>query len=172
MVFVGSWHPRPHRSRARRGDRADRADLERQRGLADRRGRRPLLRVPEGLCGRLQRPLLGLILVLWLLIGRGLGIEIRHQIDHPLWRIAWDTVFWLSSAALALVFGVALGKVVRGVPLGPDGYFHIERVIAGAPEDVRGGFRWLPMGVAGRGLSGPGHGSRRVATHDRDHLRT
>jgi cytochrome d ubiquinol oxidase subunit II len=67
----------------------------------------------------------GLILVLWLLIGRGLGIEMRHQIDHPLWRIAWDTVFWLSSAALALVFGVALGNVVRGVPLGPDGYFHL-----------------------------------------------
>jgi cytochrome bd ubiquinol oxidase subunit II len=67
----------------------------------------------------------GLILVLWLLIGRGLGIEMRHQIDHPLWRAAWDTVFWLSSAALAFVFGIALGNVVRGVPLGPDGYFHL-----------------------------------------------
>jgi cytochrome bd ubiquinol oxidase subunit II len=67
----------------------------------------------------------GLILVLWLLIGRGLGIELRHQIDNPLWRSACDTVFWLSSAALALVFGVALGNVVRGVPLGPDGYFHL-----------------------------------------------
>jgi cytochrome d ubiquinol oxidase subunit II len=67
----------------------------------------------------------GLIIVLWLLIGRGLGIEMRHQIDNPLWRAAWDTVFWLSSAALALVFGVALGNVVRGVPLGPDGYFHL-----------------------------------------------
>jgi cytochrome d ubiquinol oxidase subunit II len=68
---------------------------------------------------------LGLILVLWLLIGRGLGIEMRHQIDNPLWRTACDTVFWLSSAALALVFGVALGNVIRGVPLGPDGYFHL-----------------------------------------------
>lgn len=34
-------------------------------------------------------------------------------------------MFWLSSAALAMVFGVALGNVVRGVPLGPDGYFHL-----------------------------------------------
>jgi cytochrome d ubiquinol oxidase subunit II len=65
----------------------------------------------------------GLIIVLWLLVGRGLGIELRHHIDNPLWRAACDTVFWLSSAALALMFGVTLGNVVRGVPLGPDGYF-------------------------------------------------
>jgi cytochrome d ubiquinol oxidase subunit II len=66
---------------------------------------------------------LGLIVVLWLLVGRGLGIELRHQVDNPLWRTACDTVFWLSSAALALVFGVALGNVIKGVPLQADGYF-------------------------------------------------
>jgi cytochrome d ubiquinol oxidase subunit II len=66
---------------------------------------------------------LGLIIVLWLLVGRGLALELRHQIDNPLWHTACDVIFWLSSAALALVFGVALGNVVRGVPLGPDGYF-------------------------------------------------
>jgi cytochrome d ubiquinol oxidase subunit II len=63
--------------------------------------------------------------VLWLLVGRGLGLELRHQVDNPLWRTACDTVFWLSSAAVALVLGVALGNVVRGVPLGRDGYFHL-----------------------------------------------
>jgi cytochrome d ubiquinol oxidase subunit II len=67
----------------------------------------------------------GLVLVLWLLIGRGLSLELRHQVDSPLWREACDTVFWLSSAALAFVFGVALGNVIRGVPLGADGYFHL-----------------------------------------------
>jgi cytochrome d ubiquinol oxidase subunit II len=67
----------------------------------------------------------GLILVLWLLVGRGLGLELRHQIDDPMWRSACDTVFWLASAALVFVLGVALGNVVRGVPLGPDGYFHL-----------------------------------------------
>jgi cytochrome bd ubiquinol oxidase subunit II len=65
----------------------------------------------------------GLIIVLWLLVGRGLGLELRHHVDHPLWRTACDTVFWLSSAALAFMLGVALGNVVRGVPLGPGGYF-------------------------------------------------
>jgi cytochrome d ubiquinol oxidase subunit II len=67
----------------------------------------------------------GLIFVLWLLVARGLALELRHQIVNPLWRSACDVVFTLSSAALALVFGVALGNVVRGVPLNADGYFHL-----------------------------------------------
>jgi len=67
----------------------------------------------------------GLIIVLWLLVGRGLSLELRHQIDNPLWRSACDTVFFLASGALALVFGVALGNVVRGVPLNGDGYFSL-----------------------------------------------
>jgi cytochrome d ubiquinol oxidase subunit II len=68
----------------------------------------------------------GLILVLWLLAGRGLALELRRQLAHPLWHTACDTVWCVSSAALAFVFGVALGNVVRGVPLGPDGSFHLE----------------------------------------------
>lgn len=67
----------------------------------------------------------GLIIVLWLLVGRGLALELRHQLDNPLWRTACDTVFGLSSAGLALVFGVALGNVVRGVPLNAQGYFSL-----------------------------------------------
>jgi cytochrome bd ubiquinol oxidase subunit II len=67
----------------------------------------------------------GLIIVLWLLVGRGLGLEFRHQSQNPLWRIACDTVFWLSSALLAFMLGVALGNVVRGVPLDADGYFRM-----------------------------------------------
>jgi cytochrome d ubiquinol oxidase subunit II len=66
-----------------------------------------------------------MILVLWLLVGRGLGLELRRQIVHPLWHTACDTVFWFCSAALAFVFGVALGNVIRGVPLGRDGFFHM-----------------------------------------------
>src|SRR4051794_26288368 len=80
---------------------------------------------PKAYAGAFSGLYFGLILVLWLLVGRGLALELRHQIDNPLWRTACDTVFWLSSAALTLVFGVALGNVVRGVPLHADGYFHL-----------------------------------------------
>jgi cytochrome d ubiquinol oxidase subunit II len=67
----------------------------------------------------------GLILVLWLLVGRGLALELRHQLEHPMWQSACDVVFSLSSLALAFVFGIALGNVVRGVPLEADGYFFL-----------------------------------------------
>jgi cytochrome d ubiquinol oxidase subunit II len=83
------------------------------------------LAFPKAYAGAFSGLYFGLIIVLWLLVGRGLALELRHQIDNPLWRGACDAVFCLSSAALALVFGVALGNVVRGVPLGPDGYFHL-----------------------------------------------
>jgi cytochrome d ubiquinol oxidase subunit II len=66
---------------------------------------------------------LALMLVLWLLVLRGLGIEFRHGIDHDMWRQAWDVAFSLSSALLALLFGVALGNVLRGVPLDARGEF-------------------------------------------------
>jgi cytochrome bd ubiquinol oxidase subunit II len=68
---------------------------------------------------------LSLMMVLWLLILRGISIEFRSHVDSPLWRPLWSTVFGLASATLALVFGVALGNVVRGVPLDRNGYFFL-----------------------------------------------
>ncbi|HUX67995.1 MAG TPA: cytochrome d ubiquinol oxidase subunit II [Terriglobales bacterium] len=66
---------------------------------------------------------LALMLVLWLLVLRGVAIEFRHQVRHPLWASFWDVVFSLASLLLALLLGVALGNVVRGVPMQQDGYF-------------------------------------------------
>jgi cytochrome d ubiquinol oxidase subunit II len=66
---------------------------------------------------------LPLMMVLWLLVGRALGIELRHQIENPMWKATWDAIFCLSSAALALFFGVALGNVARGVPIDDHGAF-------------------------------------------------
>jgi cytochrome d ubiquinol oxidase subunit II len=80
---------------------------------------------PAAYAGAFSGLYFGLILVLWLLVGRGLALEFRHQIDNPLWRSACDGVFCLASAGLAFVFGVALGNVVRGVPLNADGYFNL-----------------------------------------------
>jgi cytochrome bd ubiquinol oxidase subunit II len=64
---------------------------------------------------------MALMVVLWLLILRGVAIELRSHQDHPLWREFWDTVFMLASALLAVVFGTTLGNLIRGVPLGADG---------------------------------------------------
>jgi cytochrome d ubiquinol oxidase subunit II len=66
---------------------------------------------------------LPLMMVLWLLIGRGISIEFRSMEESPLWRSAWDGVFFVSSALMSIVLGAALGNVIRGVPLNAEGYF-------------------------------------------------
>src|SRR6516165_9105902 len=66
---------------------------------------------------------LPLMMVLWLLMLRGIGIELRTHIDDKLWKGFFDAIFGLASILLAIFFGAALGNVVRGVPLRADGYF-------------------------------------------------
>ena len=66
---------------------------------------------------------LPLMMVLWLLMLRGIGIELRSHAENPVWRGFFDVVFCVSSVLLCIFFGAALGNVVRGVPLGPDQYF-------------------------------------------------
>lgn len=61
---------------------------------------------------------LAFFVVLWAFALRGVAIEVRGHWGEPLWRTAWDTVYCGASALLALLFGVALGNVVRGLPLG------------------------------------------------------
>jgi cytochrome d ubiquinol oxidase subunit II len=66
---------------------------------------------------------LPLMMVLWLLMLRAIGIEFRGHIDNPVWQSLFDALFFASSALLAIFYGAALGNVIRGVPLGQDGYF-------------------------------------------------
>jgi len=68
---------------------------------------------------------LPLTMVLWLLMLRGIAIEFRSHVESPVWRPLWDAVFGGSSALLAIFFGVALGNVVRGVPLDSSGFFFL-----------------------------------------------
>ena len=66
---------------------------------------------------------LPLTMVLWLLMLRGISIEVRSHVNDPLWHGFYDFVFTLSGALLAIFLGAALGNVIRGVPLNSDGYF-------------------------------------------------
>jgi cytochrome d ubiquinol oxidase subunit II len=63
------------------------------------------------------------IIVLWMLMFRGIALELREHIASDLWHQFWDFAFWLSSGLLVVLFGVALGNLVRGVPLDAAGYF-------------------------------------------------
>ncbi|MGV6946812.1 cytochrome d ubiquinol oxidase subunit II [Sphingobacterium kyonggiense] len=61
---------------------------------------------------------LPLMLVLWFLIFRAIGLELRGQLHNKLWERFWEKAFGVASLCLALFFGAALGNVVRGVNLG------------------------------------------------------
>jgi len=64
---------------------------------------------------------LALLLVLLGLIFRVVSIEFRSQLQDPGWRRRWDLAFSLGSVLPALLFGVALGNLVRGLPLDESG---------------------------------------------------
>jgi cytochrome bd ubiquinol oxidase subunit II len=66
---------------------------------------------------------LPLMVVLWLLMLRAVGIEFRGHVRNPVWQGFFDVVFTVSSILLAVFFGAALGNVIRGVPLDATGYF-------------------------------------------------
>ena len=58
---------------------------------------------------------LPLMMVLWLLMLRAVGIEFRAQIEAPVWQEFFDVLFSVSSILLCIFFGAALGNVVRGI---------------------------------------------------------
>src|SRR5579884_3788671 len=66
---------------------------------------------------------LPLMIVLWLLMLRAIGIEFRLHSESAVWRKFFDVIFSMASAVLAVFYGAALGNVIRGVPLRSDGYF-------------------------------------------------
>jgi cytochrome d ubiquinol oxidase subunit II len=88
---------------------------------------------------------LPLTMVLWLIMLRGLGVELRAHIDSDLWRTAWDVVFSVASALLAIFLGAALGNVVRGVPLDASGYFFEPLWTTFLPEKNAGVLDWFTV---------------------------
>ncbi len=58
-----------------------------------------------------------LVLLLAALIVRAVCLEFRSKLPDPRWRTTWDWAFVVSSLLPALLFGVALGNIMVGVPL-------------------------------------------------------
>ncbi|HYQ42406.1 MAG TPA: cytochrome d ubiquinol oxidase subunit II [Polyangiaceae bacterium] len=75
------------------------------------------LAFPELLTTAFPAFYLALHLVLWCFALRGVAIEVRSHIADGMWHAVWDAVFAGASLLLALLFGVAFGNVVRGVPI-------------------------------------------------------
>ena len=63
------------------------------------------------------------MLLLCALIFRAVAIEFRSKEPWTWWRRMWDNLFSLGSGVSALLIGVAMGNIVRGIPLDADHEF-------------------------------------------------
>ncbi len=61
-----------------------------------------------------------MLAVLWALFFRPVGFDYRSKIDNPTWRKTWDWGLFVGGAVPSLIFGVAFGNLLQGVP------FHFE----------------------------------------------
>ena len=57
-----------------------------------------------------------LILALFALFFRPVGIDYRSKVPDPRWRRRWDWGIFVGGTVPALVFGVAFGNLLQGVP--------------------------------------------------------
>ncbi|WP_322043882.1 cytochrome d ubiquinol oxidase subunit II [Paraburkholderia sp. J67] len=61
-----------------------------------------------------------MLLVLFALFFRPVGFDYRGKRDNPKWRGAWDWALFIGGFVPALVFGVAFGNLLQGVPFQYD----------------------------------------------------
>lgn len=65
-----------------------------------------------------------MLAVLWALFFRPVGFDYRSKIDNPIWRKTWDWGLFIGGAVPPLIFGVAFGNLLQGVP------FHFDNNLA------------------------------------------
>ena len=66
---------------------------------------------------------IAIMLLVTALIFRAVSLEFRNKVDSPRWRTVWDNAFGIGSFVPALLFGVAVGNILRGLPINEQGIF-------------------------------------------------
>src|SRR5947207_6959527 len=64
---------------------------------------------------------LAMLLVLFALFFRPVGFKYRNKLKDARWRTAWDWGLFIGGFVPALVFGIAFGNLLQGVPFHVDG---------------------------------------------------
>src|SRR5262245_3322164 len=100
---------------------------------------------PRVLASGLSGFYLAIFLVLWSLILRGIAIEFRSHVAEPLWRRFWDGTFALASVLLSVLLGVAIGNVIRGLPLDINGWFSLTLFTTFQPTAPPGILDWYTV---------------------------
>ncbi len=63
-----------------------------------------------------------MLAVLWALFFRPVGFDYRSKIHDPRWRRTWDWGLFVGGAVPPLIFGVAFGNLLQGVPFRFDAF--------------------------------------------------
>lgn len=63
-----------------------------------------------------------MLVVLWALFFRPVGFDYRSKIHNATWRSTWDWGLFIGGAVPPLIFGVAFGNLLQGVPFQFDIY--------------------------------------------------
>jgi len=66
---------------------------------------------------------LALMVILLALIARGVAFEFRSKDENPTWRRTWDWAIFIGSLLPAVLFGVAFGAFIEGVPIDQNKHF-------------------------------------------------
>ena len=107
-----------------------------------------LLAFPRVMAASFAGFYLALWLVLWSFVLRGISIEVGGHLEDRLWQTWWDFVFGVSSVLLAVLFGAALGNVIRGVPLDERGRFSMALFTHFGVRGQVGILDWYTLSVA------------------------
>ena len=103
------------------------------------------LAFPAVLAAGLSGFYLAIFLVLWTLILRGIAIEFRSHVEDRLWRSFWDATFAVASTLAPVLFGAALGNLLRGVPLSAEGWFALPLFASFSPTGALGILDWYTV---------------------------
>jgi cytochrome d ubiquinol oxidase subunit II len=66
-----------------------------------------------------------MVLTLAALFFRPIGFDYRSKLDNPRWRNSWDWGITFGSAVPPLIFGVAFGNLLQGVPFHYDNLMRV-----------------------------------------------
>jgi cytochrome d ubiquinol oxidase subunit II len=103
------------------------------------------LAFPKVLASGLSGFYLAIMLVLWVLILRGISIELRSHVEDSMWRGFWDSAFSLASLLAPVLLGAALGNLLRGLPLDADGWFALPLFDSFSPRGALGILDWYTV---------------------------
>jgi cytochrome d ubiquinol oxidase subunit II len=88
---------------------------------------------------------MAVFLITWSLVVRGLSLEVRSHVSGREWRAFFDVLFSLASLLLPVLFGAALGNVLRGFPIDASGQFSLGLFGDFDPRSASGVLDWYTV---------------------------